>query len=134
MRVEVGGCEILLDEFTRLRGGKTAGERFRLKGADKPSLNPVLRIPANEANEDVVCLNVQQNIVVVSTSKIEYADRYAAVGTIDIRGMAHKISTDEATPRGTVKVVIRGISLEDTAQEISDNVVHKHNPMALQAN
>ncbi|KAH7956054.1 hypothetical protein HPB52_005790 [Rhipicephalus sanguineus] len=218
MRVEVDGFDIQPDECTRSQGWKTAGERVRLKGAGKPSLNPVLRtsqegteatadvnsrsnnlgdgatgsdtrpsrakrinkgkllkgarmpdlprgdikivlrprgglhvsdvtrvelsraiaaaaqIPANEANEDVVCLNLQQNIVVVSTSKREHADRYAAVGRIDIRGTAHEVSTYEAAPHGTVKGVIRGIPLEDTAQEIQDNVVHKHNPTALQAN
>ncbi|KAH7953688.1 hypothetical protein HPB49_011219 [Dermacentor silvarum] len=48
------------------------------------------QIPANEASEDVVCLNLQHNIVVVSTSKREHADRYVAVGRIDIRGTAHE--------------------------------------------
>ncbi|KAK8766095.1 hypothetical protein V5799_007125 [Amblyomma americanum] len=92
------------------------------------------QIPANEASEDVMCPNLHQNIVVVSTSKREHADRYAAVGRIDIRGTAHEVSTYEADPHGTVKGVMRGIPLVDTAQEIQDNVVHKHNPTALQAN
>ncbi|KAK8770938.1 hypothetical protein V5799_025816 [Amblyomma americanum] len=92
------------------------------------------QIPANEASEDVVCPNLQQNIVVVSTSKREHADRYAAVGRIDIRGTAHEVSAYEAALHGTVKDVIRGIPLEDTAQKIQANVVHKHNPTALQAN
>ncbi|KAH7943477.1 hypothetical protein HPB52_008884 [Rhipicephalus sanguineus] len=86
------------------------------------------------AREDVICLNHQQNIVVVSTSKREHADRYAMVERIDIRGTSHEVSAYELAPHGTVKGVIRGIPLEDTAQEIQDLVVHRHNPTALQAN
>ncbi|KAH7969449.1 hypothetical protein HPB52_018293 [Rhipicephalus sanguineus] len=86
------------------------------------------------AREDVICLNHQQNIVVVSTSKREHADRYAMVERIDIRGTSHEVSAYESAPHGTVKGVIRGIPLEDTAQEIQDLVVHRHNPTALQAN
>lgn len=76
------------------------------------------QIPANEASEDVVCLNLQQNIFVVSTPKRDHTNRYAAMGRIDIRGTAHEVSAYEAAPHGTVKGVIRGIPLEDTAQEI----------------
>ncbi|KAH7949275.1 hypothetical protein HPB49_006938 [Dermacentor silvarum] len=67
-----------------------------------------LHILANETSEDVVCLNLQHNIVVVSTSKREHTDRYAAVGRIDIRGTAHEVPT-KRPPHGTVKGVIRGI-------------------------
>ncbi|KAH7981810.1 hypothetical protein HPB52_001165 [Rhipicephalus sanguineus] len=116
----------------RPRGGLHVSDVTRVELSR--AIAAAAQIPANEANEDVVCLNLQQNIVVVSTSKREHADRYAAVGRIDIRGTAHEISTYEAAPHGTVKGVIRGIPLEDTAQEIQDNVVHKHNPTALQAN
>ncbi|KAK8773410.1 hypothetical protein V5799_012057 [Amblyomma americanum] len=51
-----------------------------------------------------------------------------------MRGTAHEVSTYEAAPHSTVKGVIRGIPLKDVAQEIQANVVHKHNPTALQAN
>lgn len=116
----------------RPRGGLHVSEVTRVELSR--AIAAAAQIPANEASEDVVCLNLQQNIVVVSTSKREDGDRYAAVGRIDIRGTAHEVSTYEAAPHGTVKGVIRGIPLEDTAQEIQDNVVHKHNPTALQAN
>ncbi|KAL1482333.1 hypothetical protein MTO96_033873 [Rhipicephalus appendiculatus] len=116
----------------RPRGGLHVSDVTRVELSR--AIAAAAEIPANEANEDVVCLNLQQNIVVVSTPKREHADRYAAVGRIDIRGTAHEVSTYEAAPHGTVKGVIRGIPLEDTAQEIQDSVVHKHNPTALQAN
>ncbi|KAL3224027.1 hypothetical protein MRX96_026967 [Rhipicephalus microplus] len=43
MRVEEDGYEISPEECTRSQGWKTAGEKVRLKGADKRSLNPALR-------------------------------------------------------------------------------------------
>ncbi|KAL1416430.1 hypothetical protein MTO96_000712 [Rhipicephalus appendiculatus] len=92
------------------------------------------QVEAIAARDDVICLNHQQNIIVVSTSKREHADRYATVDRIDIRGTSHEVSAYESAPHGTVKGVIRGIPLEDTAQEIQALVVHRHNPTALQAN
>ncbi|KAL1436843.1 hypothetical protein MTO96_049243 [Rhipicephalus appendiculatus] len=92
------------------------------------------QVEAIAARDDVICLNHQQNIIVVSTSKREHADRYATVERIDIRGTSHEVSAYESAPHGTVKGVIRGIPLEDTAQEIQALIVHRHNPTALQAN
>lgn len=69
----------------------------------------------------------QQNIVIVSTPRRENADRYAAVARLIVYGA-------ESAPHGTVKGVIRGVPLTDTAQEINDYIVHEYNPTALQAN
>lgn len=98
------------------------------------ALTAAAQVDAIAAREDVICLNHQQNVIVVSTSKREHADGYAMVERIDIRGTSHEVSAYESAPHGTVKGVIRGIRLEDTAQEIQDLVVHKQNPTALQAN
>ncbi|KAH7935633.1 hypothetical protein HPB52_010745 [Rhipicephalus sanguineus] len=74
------------------------------------AITAAAQVDAIAAREDVICLNHQQNIVVVSTSKREHADRYAMVDAY------------ESAPHGTVKGVIRDIPLEDTAQEIQDLV------------
>ncbi|KAH9371345.1 hypothetical protein HPB48_010068 [Haemaphysalis longicornis] len=116
----------------RPRGGFRVSDVTRVERSR--AIAAVAQITANEASEDFVRMNLQQNIVLMSTSKSEHANQYAAVGRIDIRGTAHKLGAYEAAPHGTVKSVIRGVPLEETSQEILDNVVHKHNLTALQAN
>ncbi|KAH9383666.1 hypothetical protein HPB48_025418 [Haemaphysalis longicornis] len=118
--------------IVRPRGGLRVSDVTRVELSR--ALTAAAQIPAIESRKDVVCLNAQQNIMVVSTSKRENADRYAAVERIDVRGTTHEVSTYEAAPHGTVKGVIRDIPLEDTPQEIQENVVHEFNPTALQAN
>ncbi|KAH9377405.1 hypothetical protein HPB48_008587 [Haemaphysalis longicornis] len=118
--------------IVRPRGGLRVSDVTRVELSR--ALTAAAQIPAIDSRKDVVCLNAQQNIVVVSTSKRENADRYAAVERIDVRGTTHEVSTYEAAPHGTVKGVIRDIPLEDTPQEIQENVVHEFNPTALQAN
>ncbi|KAH7959490.1 hypothetical protein HPB49_011459 [Dermacentor silvarum] len=81
----------------RPRGGLHVSEVTRVELSR--AIAAAAQTPANEASEDVVCLHLQQNIVVVSTFKREHADRYAAVGRIEIRGTAHELSTYERPPR-----------------------------------
>ncbi|KAH9373093.1 hypothetical protein HPB48_012974 [Haemaphysalis longicornis] len=116
----------------RPRGGLRVSEVSRVEISR--AIAAAAQVAASDLKEDVICLNNQQNIIVASTPSRENADKYAAVTSIDIRGTAHEVSAYESAPHGTVKGVIRGIPLEDTAQEIQDYVVHKHNPTALQAN
>ncbi|KAH9381955.1 hypothetical protein HPB48_013572 [Haemaphysalis longicornis] len=62
------------------------------------ALTAAAQIPVIELRKDVVCINAQQDIMVVSTSKRENVGRYAAVEQIDVRGTAHEVSTYEAAP------------------------------------
>ncbi|KAH9364600.1 hypothetical protein HPB48_000024 [Haemaphysalis longicornis] len=66
--------------------------------------------------------------------RTENFDRYAAVEHIDVRGKSHAVRTYKAAPHGSVMGLIRDIALEDTPQEIQENVVHEFNPTAPQAN
>lgn len=116
----------------RPRGGLRVSEVSRPEVSR--AITTAAQVSATEARDDVICLNNQQNIIIVSTPVRERADKYAAVQCIDIRGTSHAVSTYESAPRGTVKGVIRGVPLEDTADEIQELVVHEHNPTALQAN
>ncbi|KAH7980607.1 hypothetical protein HPB49_017526 [Dermacentor silvarum] len=92
------------------------------------------QVAAEEAREDVICPNRHQNILVISTPRRENSDRYAVVERIDVRGTAYEVNTYETAPHATVKGVIRGIPLEDTAMDIQEQVVQDYNPTALQAN
>lgn len=115
----------------RPRGGLDVSEvsRFEVSRAIAVAAN----IGGEKAKNDVICPNKQQNIVIVSTPKRENADRYAVVRKLTIYGVEHDVSAYESAPHGTVKGVIRGVPLTDTAQEINDYVVHEYNPTALQA-
>lgn len=116
----------------RPRGGLCVSEVTKVELSR--ALAAAAQVAAEEAREDVVCPNGHQNILVISTPRRENADRYAAVERINVRGTAYEVSTYEAAPHGTVKGVIRGIPLEDTAKEIQEQVVQDYNPTALQAN
>lgn len=116
----------------RPRGGLDISEasRFEVSRAIAAAAN----INGEEAKHDVICPNKPQNIVIVSTPKRANADRYAAVDKIIIYGVEHEVSAYESAPHGTVKGVIRGVPLTDTAQDINDYIVQDYNPTALQAN
>lgn len=116
----------------RPRGGLNVGEvsRFEISRAIVAAAN----VSGEKVNQDVICPNKQQNIVVVSTPKRENADRYSAVKSLTINGMAHEVSAYETAPNGTVKGVIKGVPLTDTIQEINDYIVQEYNQSAMQAN
>ncbi|KAH9372645.1 hypothetical protein HPB48_000477 [Haemaphysalis longicornis] len=116
----------------RPRGGLCVSEVTRVELSR--ALAAAAQVAAKEAREDVVCPNGHQKILVISNPRRENAGRYAAVECIDVRGTAYEVSTYEAAPYGTVKGVIRGIPLEDTAMDIQQQVVQDYNPTALQAN
>ncbi|KAK8772005.1 hypothetical protein V5799_024751 [Amblyomma americanum] len=116
----------------RPRGGLNLGEvsRFEISRAIIAAANVI----GEEVTQDVICPNKQQNIVVISTPNRQNADRYSAVRNLTISGTAHDVSAYETAPHGTVKGVIRGVSMTDTIQEINDYIVQDYNPTALQAN
>lgn len=116
----------------RPRGGLDVSvvSRFEISRA----ITVAADVSREEAKRDVICPNKQQNIVIVSTPKKENADRYAAVSKLTVYGAAHDVSAYVSAPHGTVKGVIRGVPLTDSAQEINDFIVHEFNPTALQAN
>ncbi|KAG0434856.1 hypothetical protein HPB47_018828 [Ixodes persulcatus] len=91
-------------------------------------------VSGEEVTQDVICPNKQQNIVVVITHKRENADRYSAVRSLTINGMAHEVSAYVTAPHGTVKGVKRGVLFTDTVQETNDYTVQGYNPTAMEAN
>lgn len=118
--------------IVRPRGGLRVGDVTRVELCR--ALTAAAQIAAEDSREDVVCPNSHQNILVISTPRRENADRYTSVERIDVRGTTHEVCAYEAAPHGTVKGVIRDIPLEDTAQDIQEQVVQDYNPTALQAN
>ncbi|KAH7964117.1 hypothetical protein HPB51_027645 [Rhipicephalus microplus] len=74
-------------------------------------------------DEDTICPNFQQNIIVVSTPIEAHADRYQKISRIVVGNKTYDTSAYEAAPDGTLKGVIRDIPLEDTARDITANVI-----------
>lgn len=83
--------------------------------------------------EDILCVNAQQNIVVICTSEEERATRYSQIKEIAIREKKHEVWAYRTAPHDTVKGVIRGIPISETSDNIDERVVNKRNPLALGA-
>ncbi|KAH7943151.1 hypothetical protein HPB52_005842 [Rhipicephalus sanguineus] len=90
-------------------------------------------IPGEHREDDTVCLNVQQNIIVVSTPSESNADRYQRVERLVVNGQAYETNAYESAPDLTSKGVIRGIPLEDSPRDITAQVVTPKNPTAIAA-
>ncbi|KAH8031060.1 hypothetical protein HPB51_012748 [Rhipicephalus microplus] len=85
------------------------------------------------AEEDSICINYKQNIVVVSTPSEERARRYGAITKIRVGEQEHEASAYRAAPENTSKGLIRGISQEESSEDIIDNLVTARNPSILHA-
>ncbi|KAG0416207.1 hypothetical protein HPB47_006618 [Ixodes persulcatus] len=86
-----------------------------------------------EARADTICTNAQQNIIVVSTPYERRATLYSKVKDLNIGGRTYEVSAYRTAPDGTVKGVIRGIAVDDTPEEIAENIVNPYNPLAVKA-
>ncbi|KAH7979836.1 hypothetical protein HPB49_011534 [Dermacentor silvarum] len=86
---------------------------------------------SEEAQEqDTICINYQQNIIVISTPIEEHADKYKIV-CIRMNTQEYEVSAYEATPDNTFKGVIRGIGLEYSTQDIVRKVITPRNPAGI---
>lgn len=90
-------------------------------------------IARETAMQDTVCLNVAQNIIIVSTPAEERISKYARIEALTIGSREYEVYAYQAAPNGTVKGVIRNISTEDTQEEIIENIVNDYNPTAIDA-
>ncbi|KAH8028931.1 hypothetical protein HPB51_020551 [Rhipicephalus microplus] len=90
-------------------------------------------VPKTTAKADTICINPTQNIIVISTPDEERARYYASVRSLYIGGRSYETHAYCTAPHGTVKGVIRGIAVENTAEELHENIVNQANPQALEA-
>ncbi|XP_070384818.1 uncharacterized protein [Dermacentor albipictus] len=91
------------------------------------------RVTKEEAKADTICTNAQQNIIVVSTPDERPATLYSMVKALNIGGRAYEVSAYRTAPAGTVKGVIRGIAVDDTPEEIAENIVNPCNLLTVEA-
>lgn len=90
-------------------------------------------IRKSEAKEDTICTNETQNIIVVSTPSEDKASKYAAARNLYIGGRNYELHAYRTAPSGTTKGIIRGIAIEDSTEDLQDNIVNSANPLALEA-
>ncbi|XP_075543567.1 uncharacterized protein LOC142578028 [Dermacentor variabilis] len=91
------------------------------------------RVTKEEGKADTICTNAQQNIIVVSTPDERRATLYSKVKALNIGGRTYEVSAYRTAPDGTVKGVIRGIAVDDSPEEIAENIVNPRNPLAVEA-
>ncbi|KAH7951753.1 hypothetical protein HPB52_012517 [Rhipicephalus sanguineus] len=117
--------------IVRPRGGLRVSDHGAARIAN--SVYQAAGIPREAREQDTICPNYQQNIIVVSTPVEEHANRYQRFACIKLGTQEFEASAYEAAPENTSKGVIRGIPLDDTARDITANVITPRNPTALVA-
>ncbi|KAL1478568.1 hypothetical protein MTO96_034987 [Rhipicephalus appendiculatus] len=90
-------------------------------------------VSSQDATEDIICPNMQQNIIVVSTPHSSNAERYRRLASFKLDKHQFEVRAYETAPDYTVKGVVRGIPLDEDAKAIHLNIVNKRNPTALAA-
>lgn len=90
-------------------------------------------VTKNSGSGDILCIDAQQNIAVISTAIEERATRYCRISEIEIKGQKHEVGAYRTAPHDTVKGAIRGIPLSETSQDIDTSIVNEYNPLALAA-
>lgn len=107
--------------------------------AKTPIVNVIsaIRTAANlspaETALDTQCPNIPQNIMVISTPDEQRARRYANIKSIVVGNKTYEVGAYAAAPHGTVKGVVKGIPLEDSANTINENILNVRNPLARAA-
>ncbi|KAH7944392.1 hypothetical protein HPB52_018981 [Rhipicephalus sanguineus] len=91
------------------------------------------KITYDAAGEDVVCPNVTQNIVVVSTPLEEHAKNYVRIKQIKVGEKVYNVNAYYSAGDGYCKGVIRNMDREITEKELNTMIVHSGNPTAMQA-
>ncbi|KAH7961657.1 hypothetical protein HPB52_011104 [Rhipicephalus sanguineus] len=115
----------------RPRGGLRVADHGAARLAT--SIYHAAEIPRETQDENTMCLNSQQNIIVVSTPIEAHADKYQKISRITIGNQTYDTSAYEAAPDFTSKGVIRDVPLEDYARDITANIITSKNPTAIAA-
>ncbi|KAL1468364.1 hypothetical protein MTO96_041526 [Rhipicephalus appendiculatus] len=61
------------------------------------------------------------------------ATLYSKAKALNIGDKTYEVGAYRTAPDGTVKGVIRGIAVDDTPEEIAENIVNTYNPLAVEA-
>ncbi|KAH8010179.1 hypothetical protein HPB51_025614 [Rhipicephalus microplus] len=90
-------------------------------------------VPDTVATIDTICTNPTQNIIGISPPDEELARYCASVRSLYIGIRNYETHAYSAAPRGTVKGVIHGIAVENTTEDLHENIVNQADSLALEA-
>lgn len=116
--------------IVRPRGGMDVKKISQIKVtqalATAAQLNPA------ETEGDIVCVNVVQNIFVVSTPTEKNARAYARVEDLLVETSRYKVNAYLAAPDNTCKGIVRGVDLDFDHNRLRDMIVQPRNPKVLE--
>ncbi|KAL1482393.1 hypothetical protein MTO96_033825 [Rhipicephalus appendiculatus] len=100
----------------RPRGGFNVTEH----AADRiyHSVRRAANVERTADEEDNLCLNKKQNIIVLSTPSKERAKKYVTITSLSIGSKKYEACAYRAAPENTSKGVIRGISASESPEDI----------------
>ncbi|KAH8038759.1 hypothetical protein HPB51_002903 [Rhipicephalus microplus] len=96
------------------------------------ALETAEKLSPEETLEDIVCPNITQNIVVVSTPASRNAGPYAALQLIRLGSTEYHVSAYTATSDDTCKGVIRGLDVDIDERQLAAIIVNQRNPKAME--
>ncbi|KAH7978959.1 hypothetical protein HPB49_007536 [Dermacentor silvarum] len=144
MGVTVEGQRITQEEMDTSKGWKEVRHRRSHRQTSQhreSTLSPTWPEKRNdnpkkgrlEQEEDIICPNNYQNILIIRTSDQEHNNKYQEVSRINIRDKFYETNAYETAPDMTAKGVIRGIPLDEGPRDITAAVVTNKNPTAIAA-
>lgn len=116
--------------IVRPRGGLNVKNMSQIKVAH--ALASAAQLAPAEITDDIVCPNVMQNILVVSTPAEKNARAYSRVETITVGVANYEVSSYLAAPDNTCKGVVKGVDLDFDGEQLRDMIVQPRNPKALE--
>ncbi|KAH8028759.1 hypothetical protein HPB51_018601 [Rhipicephalus microplus] len=93
----------------------------------------VAGVGRKEAEEDSVCLNECQNLIVVSTPSEDRAKRYSGICKLRIGDPEFEANDYRVAPENRSKGVIKGISLDKKQMDVMRSLANHRNPNILHA-
>ncbi|KAH7944587.1 hypothetical protein HPB52_021404 [Rhipicephalus sanguineus] len=96
------------------------------------ALATAANLSPEDTKEDIVCPNLTQNILVVSTPESKNAGAYAALCLIRLGSTDYQVSAYTAASDDTCKGIIRGVDVDIDAQQLAAMIVNQRNPKAME--
>ncbi|KAH7962591.1 hypothetical protein HPB52_017079 [Rhipicephalus sanguineus] len=97
------------------------------------SVRRAANVERTAEEEGNLCLNKEQNIIVLSTPPKERAKKYVAITSLSIGSKEYEACAYRAAPENTSKGVIRGIPVSESPKDIVKKLVTPRNPSVLYA-
>lgn len=99
----------------------------------RDAINSATALQPSEVEMDILRTNPTQNIVIISTPKIENAEKYNALREICISDKTYEIRAYATAPEDTAKGVIHNIPAYDSDEDINKSLKYRKNPTILTA-